>query len=157
MATMKIINRANEMAQDPEDAQGIRRFKEAIAFLWAASPMARKVLGELNSAEKRFNVFVHTAAGAPGLGWANCWMPFEQIPDPYMRYPNYRGFTISTEVSCIRWWAFPRKEAGKRGCELALLHELGHEYQWLTMKREGKDMREWKIWQPHQSYGIGTR
>ena len=99
-------------------------------------------------------LFVHTAAGQPGRGWVNSWMPFEQVPDPNMPYQDYNGFMVSTKVPCIRWWAFPWKEPGKRGCELGLLHELGHEVQWLIM---GKEMREWKIWQPHQSHGIGTR
>lgn len=146
MATMRIINRNHENAQNPpQDPQGIRMYQEASAFLWAASSKAREVLGMLDSTNKTYNLFVRTDPGIPARNWENCWMPMERLPSAL------RGSEISTTVSCIRWWANPGdKRTGKRSAALALLHELGHEYQWLKFERE---MREWKIWQPHIQAG----
>ena len=43
--------------------------------------------------------------------------------------------SLISKNSTIRWWAGRPKNRGGRGAKLALMHEIGHEFQWLKQEQ----------------------
>jgi len=129
MAGFIIIHRDNEYDHDDfsKDKKAQKEWYRAIEYLMRAAPTTtNKVMDVLNATNKTIIVSVDTALERPqNEEWDNCWIPVRKVGEP-----------LSLNASTIRWWAGKQKEWGKRGAELGLLHELGHECQWLKQKEK---------------------
>ncbi len=129
MADYNVKHRDNERANVNPQKNHVAEdcWNRAIKFLCAASERAIKIIDDIAVTKKTINFFIETSNADPDpnndqYGWCNCWMPVDII-DPA------NGSPISKN-STIRWWAGRPKMRGGRGAELALMHEIGHEYQW---------------------------
>ncbi len=120
--------------------QANAKFDEAILYLKLNSTLARMLLQELETCSKTIEVVIVTADGQNG------WYGPQILQ--------------SSSGGKVTWYPDRKKEVGNRSAALALMHELGHAYQFLSHKDWLKNVmkgRYGKYWRPWRGNAVRDR
>ena len=120
--------------------QARSKFNTAIQYLKSNSELAKMLIEELEVCSKTIEVVIISGEG--GNGWRG----------PKMLQSNSGGM--------VTWYSDRQKAVGNRSAALALMHELGHAYQFLSHKDWLETVmkgRYGKLWRPWRGDAVAER